>query len=78
MSVKQSSGILAIWHDMVSEQEQVLNDWYNQEHHAERIALEGFSAPAAISLLKPRRSFCFLRNRRPLGAGDAGLSRLRQ
>ncbi len=60
MSVKQSSGILAIWHDMVLEQEQALNDWYNKEHHAERVALEGFfSARRHIALEATPKFFVF-------------------
>ena len=35
-------GILAIWHDIVQEHEQVVNDWYNHEHHRERVGIPGF------------------------------------
>ncbi|MBT3370791.1 MAG: hypothetical protein HOA08_06630 [Rhodospirillaceae bacterium] len=60
MSVKQSSGILAIWHDMVPEHEQALNDWYNQEHHAERVAIEGFfTARRHIALDASPKFFIF-------------------
>ena len=60
MSANKSSGILAIWHDMVPEQEQALNEWYNQEHHAERVALEGFfSARRHIAFEATPKFFVF-------------------
>jgi len=35
-------GILAIWHDMVADHEQAVNNWYNHEHHSERLGIPGF------------------------------------
>jgi hypothetical protein len=60
MSINQSSGILAIWHDMVPEHEQALNDWYNQEHHGERVAIPGFfTARRHIALEGSPKFFVF-------------------
>jgi hypothetical protein len=39
---KTASGILAIWHDVVPEHDQAANEWYNREHHEERLAITGF------------------------------------
>ena len=35
-------GLLAIWHDVVSGREAEVSHWYNTEHHAERLGVEGF------------------------------------
>lgn len=35
-------GLLAIWHDVVAESEAAVTHWYNTEHHAERLGVEGF------------------------------------
>ncbi len=35
-------GILAIWHDFVPESGPEILDWYDREHHAERLAIPGF------------------------------------
>jgi hypothetical protein len=36
------SGILAIWHDIVPEHAEDVLDWYNREHHFERLGVPGF------------------------------------
>lgn len=36
------NGALGVWHDIAPGQEREADDWYNREHHAERIALPGF------------------------------------
>ena len=36
------SGMLAIWHDVEAEFAAQIDDWYNRQHHAERVALPGF------------------------------------
>jgi len=35
-------GMLAIWHDVAAGNEAVVSHWYNTEHHAERLLIEGF------------------------------------
>ncbi len=35
-------GVLGVWHDVVAGQEQDFDNWYNREHHAERVAVPGF------------------------------------
>ncbi|MDH4094012.1 MAG: hypothetical protein OEV81_04420 [Betaproteobacteria bacterium] len=35
-------GLLAIWHDVVPGKEAEVSHWYNTEHHAERLSVEGF------------------------------------
>jgi hypothetical protein len=35
-------GALGVWHDVVAEQQREIEQWYNQEHHAERVAIPGF------------------------------------
>lgn len=35
-------GMLAIWHDVAAGNEAVVSHWYNTEHHAERLSVEGF------------------------------------
>ena len=41
MNLSKRNGILAIWHDMVAEHEPHINDWYNHEHHNERVQIDG-------------------------------------
>jgi hypothetical protein len=36
------TGALGVWHDIATGQEREADEWYNREHHAERIALPGF------------------------------------
>lgn len=35
-------GMLAIWHDVTAGSEADVSHWYNTEHHAERLGVEGF------------------------------------
>lgn len=35
-------GVLAIWHDIDADQEADVIEWYNREHHAERVGTLGF------------------------------------
>ena len=37
-----ASGALVIWHDVTPGAEALVNDWYNREHHLERVGLPGF------------------------------------
>ncbi|MBL0935989.1 MAG: hypothetical protein IBJ07_14690 [Rhizobiaceae bacterium] len=39
---KSARGALIIWHDMPEEQRDEMLAWYNSEHHAERVDIEGF------------------------------------
>lgn len=60
MNSTQATGILAIWHDMVPDQEQALNDWYNHEHHRERVEIPGFfSARRHVALEGTPKFFVF-------------------
>jgi hypothetical protein len=38
----ESLGALVIWHDIAAGHEDFVNDWYNREHHAERLSIPGF------------------------------------
>lgn len=37
-----ATGLLAIWHDVVGMPAERIDDWYNHEHHPERLAVPGF------------------------------------
>lgn len=37
-----TEGLLAIWHDVAPGSETLVRDWYNEEHHAERLMVPGF------------------------------------
>lgn len=37
-------GILAIWHDLTPGQEDEMLDWYDREHHVERLNVPGFQS----------------------------------
>lgn len=51
-------GVLGVWHDVVAGQELAFDDWYNREHHAERVAIPGFlRARRYINLGSGRRIF---------------------
>ncbi|MBM3534250.1 MAG: hypothetical protein FJX35_20110 [Alphaproteobacteria bacterium] len=41
MDVRGGGG-LGVWHGIVGEQQREAEDWYNREHHAERVAIDGF------------------------------------
>ena len=36
------TGVLAVWNDVAADAEPEFNDWYQQEHLAERVAIQGF------------------------------------
>ncbi len=60
MKANEARGILAIWHDMVPEHEQAVNDWYNHEHHRERMEMPGFfSARRHVALQGEPKYFVF-------------------
>ena len=35
-------GVLGVWHGIAPGMERVLDDWYNDEHNEERVAIDGF------------------------------------
>lgn len=38
----RGGGALGVWHGIVGEHQREAEDWYNREHHAERVGIEGF------------------------------------
>ncbi len=42
MDETPNEGLLAIWHDVAAGSEAAVTDWYNTEHHAERLSVDGF------------------------------------
>lgn len=42
MDALENQGMLAVWHDVAAGSEALVTDWYNTEHHAERLGVEGF------------------------------------
>jgi hypothetical protein len=36
------AGALGVWHGVAEGQQQAVDDWYDREHHAERLAVPGF------------------------------------
>lgn len=38
----RGGGALGVWHGIVGEHQREAEDWYNREHHAERVAIAGF------------------------------------
>lgn len=56
----KASGILAIWHDVAADGETEVDDWYNREHHLERVSVPGFlSARRHVALRGAPRYFIF-------------------
>ncbi|MCL4764854.1 MAG: hypothetical protein KJZ80_01295 [Hyphomicrobiaceae bacterium] len=52
-------GVLGVWHGIAPGMERKFDDWYNTEHNAERVAIEGFlRARRYINLRRGRRYFC--------------------
>lgn len=42
MTDLRGAGALGVWHGVVGEHQREVEDWYNREHHAERVAIAGF------------------------------------
>jgi hypothetical protein len=40
--VMNTKGVLAIWHDIEPAHEQAVLNWYNEQHHIERVKVPGF------------------------------------
>jgi hypothetical protein len=56
------AGILALWLDMAPGTESELNEWFNREHHAERVDIPGFvSARRYVALRGTSEYFIFYR-----------------
>ena len=52
-------GVLGVWHGIAPGMERVLDDWYNDEHNEERVAIDGFlRARRYVNLRRGRRYFC--------------------
>ncbi len=65
MSTK-AGGVLAIWHDMAPQGEAEVNDWYNHEHHLERVSVPGFfSARRHVALRGAPKYFIFYETESP-------------
>jgi hypothetical protein len=55
-------GVLALWIDMPPAAEAELNEWFNREHHAERVDIPGFvSARRYVALRAAPKYFIFCR-----------------
>jgi len=53
------NGVLGVWHGIAPGAERGFDDWYNTEHNAERVAIDGFlRARRYINLRHGRRYFC--------------------
>ena len=60
MKIRSGGGVLAIWQDFAPEAEQMVNEWYNREHHAERVAVPGFlSARRYVAITGRPKYFVF-------------------
>ncbi len=59
-----ANGVLAIWLDMAPESEEMLNEWFNREHHLERVKVPGFlSARRYMAVAGEPKYFVFYRTR---------------
>ena len=59
-----ANGVLALWLDLAPESEEMLNEWFNREHHLERVSVPGFlSARRYLALAGEPRYFIFYRTR---------------
>lgn len=52
MATMKGSGLLMVWADVPSDQEEEFNRWYNEEHLAERLAIPGFLRAARYEAVK--------------------------
>ena len=52
------NGALGVWHGIAAGQERTVDDWYNDEHNAERVAIDGFlRARRYVNVGQGRRYF---------------------
>jgi len=71
-------GMLTIWHDVAAGNEAVVSHWYNTEHHAERLAIEGFREASRYRLAGGEgRQFMSLYRTREPGALSSAAYRAR-
>jgi hypothetical protein len=49
---KKGTGLLMVWTDIPTDQEQEFNRWYNEEHLKERLAVPGFLSGARYEAVK--------------------------
>jgi hypothetical protein len=62
----KAGGVLAIWHDLTPQGEAEVNDWYNHEHHRERVSVSGFfSARRHVALRGAPKYFIFYETESP-------------
>jgi hypothetical protein len=54
-------GVLAIWHDVVDGSDREIADWYDREHHLERLAIKGFLSARRYKSMDPRSPMFFNR-----------------
>jgi hypothetical protein len=60
-------GILALWLDLAPEAELEVNEWFNREHHAERIGVPGFLAARRYVAERGRPKYFIFYRTRDLG-----------
>lgn len=49
---KKGTGLLMVWADVPADKEKEFNQWYNEEHLAERLAIPGFLSGARYEAVK--------------------------
>lgn len=72
-SERGSEGALAIWHDVADPHAGEISEWYNREHHFERLAVAGFLEVRRYRLIEGsgRGFFCLYRTASPDVLGSA-------
>jgi hypothetical protein len=56
-----AKAVLAIWHDVVEGAEREIFDWYDREHHRERLVIDGFLSAQRYSSVDGRSPLLFNR-----------------
>jgi hypothetical protein len=52
MATKKGTGLLMVWCDVPADKDDEFNRWYNEEHLAERLAIQGFLSAARYEAVK--------------------------
>jgi hypothetical protein len=52
MTTRKGTGLLMVWADVPADKEKDFNQWYNDEHLAERLAIPGFLSGARYEAVK--------------------------
>ncbi|HEY4908413.1 MAG TPA: hypothetical protein VIJ73_02855, partial [Methylomirabilota bacterium] len=52
MATKKGTGLLMVWTDIPADKEAEFNQWYNEEHLKERLAVPGFLSGARYEAVK--------------------------